>query len=259
MKFGCLLTVAVLSVTSTATATTLKTTALSDLAALSTGVVQGDVIATKTLTDAKNVPWTVVTLAVENVLAGEFSDSEFSFRMVGGPTKNGGTLILVGSPVIQIGDSIVIFYDPTGHCQVSGLELGVFWQRTNAQGQSRLVDFLGRAIASFSDQGPLFSGEVVPRPGSGASGINPTPEVPSATGLVVNPVDGSISVQPLSALSGGPPTSAPPPAADAATALDQLQAFSLLYVTQPKAILSTTDLTGADDLSPPSAAKGASE
>jgi hypothetical protein len=212
-----------LAATDPASATTFSTTSLTDIARWSSAVIQGDVIAKKTLLDSTGLPWTIYTLAVNATFAGELAESEFSFRIIGGPTGNDGGYFLVGAPTIALGDSIVIFYDQRDECQVAGLEFGVFWRRDNERGESRLVDFRDHAVASFSARGVLLSGEVVPR--AKVSGD------PSAASVLKDDANAEMI---------GPNAA---PAAAGAIALDELSAFARQYVTKPAAIKSTTDLT----------------
>jgi hypothetical protein len=217
------------AITSPAAATTFSTTALNDIAGFSSAAISGDVIAKKTLRDPKGVPWTIYTLAVDGVLAGEFAGSEFSFRVIGGENPDGSTLVIVGTPQFAVGDSIVMLYDPAGACQVAGYEFGAFWRRTNEAGESRLVNYLGQAIASFAESGPLLSDEVISTKGSLAqpaiAAINDATKALATTGVR-------------------------PPAARADIALDQLQAFAFRYVVQATRVTSTSDLTNLPDLSP---------
>lgn len=219
-----------LAVTSSATATTLKSTALSDIGRLSSAVVQGEVIGKKTLLDSKGVPWTIFTLAVDAMFAGEFAGKDLSFRIIGGPMSENTGYYLVGAPRFAVGDSIVLFYNEKDECQVTGTEFGVFWRRDNESGESRLVDFRDQAVASFSEQGPVFSAESVPRA--------------EAFGARSEPIFSSSE-----ATSGAAVLNAPP-AAEADLAIDELEAFAARYVTQPAAIKSTVDLAGTPDRSP---------
>ncbi|MEO8185094.1 MAG: hypothetical protein ABI895_40325 [Deltaproteobacteria bacterium] len=225
MRFNWALIAGFLATASPAVATTFTTTALSDIAAVTSAVVQGEVTAKKTLLDARGVPWTIYTLAVDAMFAGEFAGREFSFRIIGGPISSSRGYSLVGAPMIMVGDSIVMFYTPADDCQVMGLQFGVFWRRSNDRGEPRLVNFLDQAVASFSSRGPEFSGEIVRRSEADRNSI---PDV-------IAPVDSQAET------GAAKPTS--PPAADADVALDELQAFSATFVKNPIRVQSTTDLT----------------
>ena len=213
---------------SPAPATTFITTKLSDLAARSSAVIQGDLIATETLADTDGVPWTIYTVSVQAMLAGEFSGKEFRFRCIGGQIGNEG-LSLAGAPRLTVGDSLVLFYAEGNRlCQIAGLEHGVFWRRKSATGNERLVNFEGRAIAGLGIDGPIFSGEKIVSAFAGSlEGPESLPGAPS---------DASKNSNGL------------PPSAEASTILDELVSFAATHVTRPRAIVSTTDLTGVPQI-----------
>jgi len=218
---------AIFTLASLAPATSFITTKLRDLAAITSAVVQGELVREAILVDADGVPWTIYTIAVEMMLAGEFKDKEFSFRCVGGRVGDQG-LSLVSAPQLALGDSVVVFYTEGDRtCQVAGLEHGVFWRRSNAAGEQRLVNFEGRAIASIGAEGPVFSGEKI------VSSAPNTPEQVAAAHSEPTPAEEEERAASL-----------PPPAA-AATLLDELVAFSATHVTRPRTVVSTNDLSGA--------------
>jgi len=209
-----------------ASATTLASTKLSDVTAMSTAVVQGVLKNTTNLVDGQGVPWTIYNLAVEKVLAGKVAETSLSFRCVGG-TVGERTLVLSGTPRLAVGDSIVTFLHQDGLCQVSGLEYGVFWKRTDAAGIERLVDYRGRVLAAMGGDNIVLSGEVVD-----SGRVENVPETHTTNADHEDP-----DVEAGRA-----------PAATADAILGEIEAFSKAYLTKPEALRSTVDLKGIPTL-----------
>jgi hypothetical protein len=208
--------------TQPAQATTLASSKLADIAALSNAVVQGVVKSTVNLIDPQGVPWTIYYLAVDKVLAGQVADNMLGFRCVGGTAKD-RALVLTGAPRIAVGDSIVAFLHQDGLCQVSGLEYGVFWKRRGADGIERLVDFRGRALAAMGGDNIVLSSEIIPS--------EKRDNVPETHTTNADHEDEEV-------------LATRPPAAPVDAILSEMAAFSKAYLTTPDALRPTVDLTG---------------
>lgn len=165
---------------------------------------------------------TFYTLDVLSVVAGEFNGSKLTFRCMGGQLGGGKFMKVEGHPTLHAGDEVVFFYQREGLCQIRGGETGVFWMRSSADGQRRLVDYRARAVASFSPKGPIPSKELVPRPGPQRD-----PEYSN---------------------TGAEQADLPPPG-DGETVLDELNAFALTVIKQPRTIVPTTGFDDAPLLS----------
>lgn len=188
-------------------------------------VVHGEVVDKQIVLADGHIPWTIYTVAVAGVFAGEFDGKRLSFRCIGGPAPGGKTLSITDAPWFEVGEEIVFLYRKTGLCQVHGRRTGVFWVRTKTNGDRRLVDYRDRAVASFGPKNAELSDEKVVRTARSGAAQRATEE--------------SFAQPRLSIV----------PAADAGTLLNELQLF-VKAVKRPTRITSTTDLSGVPDLTP---------
>lgn len=212
-----------------AQATSLWSTKLSFTAGISSAVVQGVVQRTDNLVGADGVPWTIYSLEVQRVLAGQVSDSILGIRCIGGRNKDGNAMIMFGAPRLRVGDTIIAFLQQGSLCQVSGLEYGVFWKRTDSAGVERLVDFRGRVLAAMGGDDIMLSAEAIaPEKSDNAPELNAL----NAEGEHLPASD-----------------SMPPPAA-ADDLIAELEAFSAAYVLRPDTLVSVVDLTEAPETQP---------
>lgn len=136
----------------TANATVFVPATARELVAESDAVVMGDVVAIDHQLSPSGVPWTRVTLAIVDVLAGEVEGSRFAFRCAGGPVIGRNTVI-AGTPVVGLRDRvIVLFREANALCQVSGWERGLWQVRTLSDGRTTVLNGGGHALTGVGPE-----------------------------------------------------------------------------------------------------------
>ena len=203
-------------------ATTLKFRNLAEIVEFSSAVVRGTIVSQETLATPEGRPWTIYTLLVDEVMAGDVDSLELHVRCLGGPNNDGSVTALVGAPILNVGDRIIAGLHQKGLCQFSGFESGVLWEKVDASGKARLVNYEGRALAALSERNLILSELLVP--------------AAATSGVVSNVKFKDNSNRGLEAL--------PPPAADAIVMVAELRAFAVAHLTKNEVFRSTRHLDG---------------
>jgi hypothetical protein len=177
----------ILLATGTSSATILGRMDLPDLFKASDLVFTGVLSTTSVDLDSTGLPWTLYTFEDIEVVAGEYSGSEFSLRCPGG-LLDGLITKVHATPDFQVGERSLVFFEEANWCQVAGWFQGEFKvvAATDGSGDFQVVNPAGRPAVSLGSNGFVWGEDQVWAPQATEMGV-PRSLMQAAVNLKSNP------------------------------------------------------------------------